>query len=193
LIFKPLKWTEDNFEFYYQGDNIQKFSEFNSEIYNKKFRDLLDNDKILCYNFNVLKEQWEWLKNNRVTFRALIEKELEFIYNEIVKADNVFNFFEWYLKQSGQCYINIIDQKLLEFSQSNDTVVVLVNLNGDIIGVLLPDGTIGEYNPDNYTEDTDLTYITVATTDSTITNIPQEMDFCGNKEVTLEEKEYDFC
>jgi hypothetical protein len=194
LTFNPLKWNQDNFDFYYEGYNSEKFSEFNSEIYNKKFKDLIDNDKILCQNFEVLKKQWDWLVQNRVTFQELINKELEIIYNEIEKAEDVFKFFEWYSKKVGLCYINIIDKSLIDIQNVHDTIIILQNLNGEIIGILGPDGTIQEYQPGLCEQEgIDCSVVTIPTTDQQINDLPEDVDFCEDKEIVLEEKEYDFC
>jgi hypothetical protein len=188
---KELKWTLDNFNFYYEGDLSSNFSDFNSEIYNQKFKDLLDNDEILCYNYNILKNKWEWLAKNRITFQYFIDKELEIIYNEIKKAVDLFDFFNWYLQNTGKCYINVVDDYLLEFANSEDTIIFVQDLNGTIIGVLQPDGTLAPYDPDIYGTPATNPNSIVITSTSTTGSI-QEATFCG-EEVVLEGTEYDFC
>jgi len=194
LVIKDLKWNLDNFDFYYEGELSKNFSYLNSEIYNKKFQDLIDNDKILCYNYNIVKDKWEWLSKNRITFQKLIDTELEIIYNEIKKGIEVFDFFSWYLDNTGKCYINLIDDKILEYQNEIDSIIFIENLNGEIIGILQPDGTVADYNPEVYgtpaTNDNSIV-LTVSTTESNISGIT-EPAFCG-EEVIMEEKEYDFC
>jgi hypothetical protein len=84
--FKSLKWNINNFDFYYEGSKTKEYSDLNSKIYNKKFEDLLDNDEILCYNYNVIKEKWDWLLDKRVTFKEFIDAESEVVITEIQKA-----------------------------------------------------------------------------------------------------------
>jgi len=190
MNFKPLKWTKENFDFYYVGNNTNKFSYFNSKIYNEKLDKLLDNDKILCYNFTQLEEKWNWLLSQRITFEYLIEKEKEIIYSEINKAIDVLNFLEWYLDKSGNCYINI-DKEILNFSLDDDTIIFVEDLNGNIIGVLMPDGTLAPYDSEIYgTPETNLNSIVVKSNNSS--GSVTEPNFCSS-EVTLEKEEYDFC
>jgi hypothetical protein len=190
--YKPLKWTIDNFDFYYEGSDSNHFSDLNSEIYNKKFKDLLDNDEILCYNYNIIKKKWEWLAKNRITFEYFINKEKEVIYNEIEKAIEILDFLDWYLKQTGQCYINIVDKLLLKYLNEEDTIIFVEDLDGNIIGVLLSDGSLAPYDKRIYgTPETNPNSIVIK--DPTGTGHIGEINICINKEIVLEKEEYDFC
>ena len=188
-MYDKLKYNESNFNFYYEGNNTNLFSFFNSEIYNEKLDKLVNNDKILCYNYKKLEEKWEYLLTQRVPFEYLIEKEKEVVFNEILKGIEVLDFFSWYLINSGHCYINVIDEEILNLSIESDTIIFIQDLNGNIIGVLLPDGTIAPYDED--------TYGTPQTTENSIvissSNVSTKtFEFCG-EETLLEKEEYDFC
>lgn len=184
--YKKLKWTQDNFPFYYEGNNPSKFSSLNTEIYNEKFSDLIDNDEILCYNYNILKNKWDWLDKNRITFEYLINNELYVIKNEIQKAIDVLDFFNWYLERTGNCYINIVDKTVLQYLNEKDTVI-FVEENGKIIGVLLPDGTLAPYDKKYGTPQTNPNSIVITKNGDSL-----NYNFCG-PEVDLERQEYDFC
>ena len=83
---------------------------------------------------------------------------------------------------------------MLEYQNKVDSIIFIQNLNGDIIGILQPDGTVADYNPEIYgtpvTNDNSIV-LTISTTESNIFGIT-EPSFCG-EEVIMEEKEYDFC
>jgi hypothetical protein len=190
--YKSLKWTIDNFDFYYEGSESSHFSDLNSEIYNKKFKELLDNDEILCYNYNVIKKKWEWLKENRVTFDYFLNKEKEVIINEIQKAIDVIDFLNWYETQTGKCYINIVDKSTLKYLDEVDTIIFIEDAKGEIIGVLLPDGTTAPYDKKIYgTPETNKNSIVIV--DPTGTGHISELNACLNKEIELVKEEYDFC
>jgi len=186
-MYKELKWTIDNFDFYYVGDK-NLYSYFNSEIYNKKLKKLIDNDEILCYNFKKLKEKWDYLKENRITFDILIEKEYEIILNEIQKALDIFDFFDWYIKRTSNCFINLIDKKLLEINDLEDTIIIVLDLSGNIIGMLDSNGDIIPLPSDLNLNNSNVYYITSANADHI-----SELQNCDGKEITMVGQEYAIC
>ena len=189
MDYKDLKWTLDNFNFYYEGNDTKKFNKLSFEEYNKKNKDLIDNDMILCYNYNILKEKWEKLVDNRISFDILINAELDIIYNELQKSIDYFDFFLWYLNKIHQCYINV-DKKLKELSTDTDTTIFLADSDGNIWGCLQPDGSIMQYNYEICGDpNTNQNSIVI---ESPANEKPSEINACKG-ENDFERTEYNFC
>jgi len=190
-----LKWNLENFEFYYTGNLEKLYSTFGDDDYFQKFNYLLENDIILDNNLEIVKDKIAIAENERVTFDYFIDKELTIIGNELDKIKDFFNYFDWYMKNSGKCFVNQVVTEANVYDSEDTLIYVKDDLSGQILYVILPDGTQVPYDPDIYpdpyilNEDGSNNSIIISATSLT-QNLP--LDFCQGENVFIGE-EYDFC
>jgi hypothetical protein len=185
-MYENLAWNLDNFNFWYDGYDQNKFSKFSNDEYNLKFNNILQNDTINSLNLDILTEKFNELISERISFQFLIDAEIDVISREIdtFKVD-VFDFFDEYSEKLSLSFINVLDT----IEQYNDTDSgIFITVNGEILYVLLPTGETVAYTSEEfgYPSSTDI----ILTQEQLDTG---EADFCSTTEIILEGGEYVFC
>jgi len=184
---ETLKWNKKNYKFWTDEIKAEKIYGLDSDFYNKKTDELIENDIILLETLNAIDKEYQEIKNERVKYEELIPHIIESIDYDINKFIDIYKLFDNYAKGMKLLYFN----PPIELKNIKNIIdsVIFFDIDGDgkwdfVIekGVkktfeqYIAEG--GKHNPG----DSDLSVI----------KSPEDIDMC-KKEYTYVTTEYDFC